>query len=91
LVKTYRVECHESPKQDRNLLVKGYDVQTLWQVSGVGVNDILKVLAEPIVERIQVHASMDDSQQAEELIRGQILNNLLLQLLVYFMLLPCQV
>ena len=80
------IECHKSPKQNRYFLVKWDDIQTLRQVSCIRVNDILEIFGETFIEWVEIHPTVDDSEKTEEFIRGEILNDLLLQLLINFQL-----
>ena len=84
---TYSIESHESPQKDGDLLVKWYDVQTVWQVCSIGINDILEIFGESFVQWVQVHPAVDDPQKPEELIWGEVLDNLRLQLLIDLVLL----
>ena len=61
-------------------MVEGDDVEALRQVGGVRVDDVLEVLGEAFVEGIQVHTAMDHSQQSEELVGGQVLDDCLFEL-----------
>ena len=62
------IQSHESPKKDGNLLIEWDNVQTLWQIRSIGVNDILEVFGKPIVQWIKVHSAMNNSEQSKEFI-----------------------
>ena len=72
LVLTYLVIGHQTPRENAHLLVEGYLVDRVGQVGALRVNYVLKVLAEAIVERIQVYLAMHHSQQSVVLIYRQI-------------------
>ena len=64
-------------------MVEWDNVQTLWQIRSICVNDILEILGEAIVEWIKVHSAMNNPEQSKEFIRRQIFDDLVLELLVY--------
>ena len=81
-----RVQSHEPPQQNRNFLVKWDYVQALGEVGCICINDVLEILRKAFVEWVKIHPPMNNPQQPEELIRSQIFDYLLLELLVYFLL-----
>ena len=80
---TYRVQREEAPEQDGNLLEERDNVETLGQVSSIRVHNVLEVLGESFIESIQVHPTMNDTKQSEDLVRCQVFYGLFLQSLVH--------
>ena len=74
---TYLVISHESPGEDADLLVERDLVDAGGQVGAVHVDDVLEVLREAEVERLQVALALHDFQQAVELVDGQVFNDCL--------------
>ena len=77
------IQRHESPEQNGHLLIERYDVQALWQIGGIRVDDVLEVFGEAFVEWVQVHPAVDDSEKPEEFVGGEVLDDLVLELLVH--------
>ena len=72
---TYLVIGHEAPSEDANLLIKRNLIDTAWQVGAVSVNNVLEVLAEANVKRLQIDLALHNLQQPVELIDSQVLND----------------
>lgn len=72
---TYLVIGHEAPCEDANFLVKWNLIDTAWQVGAVSVNNVLEVLAEAHVKRLQIDLALHDLQQPVELVDSQVLND----------------
>lgn len=75
---TYSVEGQETPEQDQYFLVEWHHVETLRQVGGVGIDDVLEVFGEALVKGVHVDSAMDDPEEPKDLICGQVFNDLLL-------------
>ena len=72
---TYLIISHESPHEDAYLLIEWNLVDTTWQVGTVTVDQILEILAQANVERLQVDLALHDLQEAIELIHCQVLDH----------------
>ena len=72
---TYLIISHESPREDAYLLIEWNLVDTTWQVGTVTVDQILEILAQANVERLQVDLALHDLQEAIELIDRQVLDH----------------
>ena len=70
----YLVDCHESPKDNADLLIEWDHIDRARQVGLVAIDDVLEELAQTCIKRIQVDSAMDDSHQPEMLIDRQILH-----------------
>ena len=58
---TYGVQRQESPQQNGCLLIEGNDVQALWQVGRVRIDDVLEVLREAFIQCVQIHPTVNDT------------------------------
>ena len=63
---------HQPPRKDAHFLIEGNLVNGRFDVGSLEVNDVLKVLRKPHVERIKIDPSMDYFQKSVVLIDGQI-------------------
>lgn len=74
---TYLVVRHKSPSENAHFLVERDLVDTAGQVGAVGVNDVLVILAQANVERLQIYLALHNFEQSVELINRQVFNDCL--------------
>ena len=74
---TYLIISHQAPRENAHLLVEWDLIDTAGKIRAMAVDDVLEVLAEAKVERLQIDFSLYDFEQSVELINRQIFNDCL--------------
>lgn len=72
---TYLICCQKAPGENANFLNERNLVHTIWQVRRLNVDDVLEVLSETIVKRVQIDFAMDNTEQAIMLVDCQVVQN----------------